>query len=69
MGAGAHKLQKRALEPLELEFLAAVSCLIWVLGTKVGSPASSPLSHFSNLEKDTMSVHMWRTVSSVTRSS
>lgn len=34
---GIHGDQKRKLDPLELEFLGVLSCLTWVLGTKLGS--------------------------------
>lgn len=35
--ASAHRLQKRALGPLVLEFQVVVSHLMWVLRTKTGS--------------------------------
>lgn len=31
--------QKRKLSPLELELLGVLSCMTWVLGTKLGSSA------------------------------
>lgn len=38
------RIQKMMLDPLELELLAAVSHLTWVLGTELGSSRSS-LNH------------------------
>lgn len=37
--AGVPRGQKRAQDPLELESEEAVSCLMWVLETKLGSSA------------------------------
>jgi hypothetical protein len=37
MYARARGSQKKALDPLEPEFRAVVSCMVWVLGTKLGS--------------------------------
>lgn len=39
MTAGAHGGQKKAADPLELEFQAVVSCLIRGIGTESGSSA------------------------------
>jgi hypothetical protein len=42
-------MSKRALDPLELELKAVVSCLLWVLKTKLQSSAEQQmLSHFSS---------------------
>jgi hypothetical protein len=35
--------QKRALDPLELELQMVVSCLVWMLGTKLGPLEEQPL--------------------------
>lgn len=37
----AQRVQVRASNPLEMELQAVLSCLTWVLGTKLGSPATS----------------------------
>lgn len=39
-----HEIQKRVLDPLELVLKAAVSLLMWVLGTKV-RPSANALSY------------------------
>lgn len=37
----AQRVQMRASNPLEMELQAVLSCLTWVLGTKLGSPVTS----------------------------
>ena len=49
----AHGGQKRASDPSELEFQAAVSCEVWMLGTELrvlckSSKQSSKVSHLSS---------------------
>lgn len=41
MSAGAHRGEKRVLDPLELDLQATVSYPTWVLGTKLGSSAKA----------------------------
>lgn len=40
VGAGAHGGQQGATDPLELELQVFMSCLMWVIGTELGSSAS-----------------------------
>ena len=35
--SGAHRYQKRVSDPLELESQQVVNCLMWILGTELGS--------------------------------
>lgn len=49
LGTGAHRGQKRALEPLELKFQVVVGHVAWRLATKLwsfvrGSPPNCPVS-------------------------
>lgn len=36
ISTGTYRRQKRALDPLDWELQGDVSCLMWVLGTKLG---------------------------------
>ena len=41
VSASAHGVEKKALDPLELELQTLVSSLMWVLGTKLWSSAKA----------------------------
>lgn len=63
MYTGACKDQRKMLGPLEVEWEAAVSCLIWIMGTESGSLeehqviltaehlSSSAVKYFQRLEQ------------------
>lgn len=42
MSVDALRDQKKVLDSLELELQTVLSCLSWVLGTKLGSPEEQP---------------------------
>lgn len=47
--AGAHRIQKRVLDPLELELQAVVSHVTWVQGTKLRASDRAVTAHNARL--------------------